>query len=1294
MNSLNNQHQALLSSIDRCMIRDRFRLRKALRSRQQRGRTAAAIEASRREADSRRDHLPPVAFDAALPITAWVDDIKHALQQSQVVIVAGETGSGKTTQLPKLCLDMGRGVFGMIGHTQPRRVAARTVASRIAAELSVELGDQVGYQVRFTDKTTAGTHIKLMTDGILLAETQQDRFLESYDTLIIDEAHERSLNIDFLLGYLKRILPRRPDLKVIVTSATIDVARFSRHFGNAPVIEVSGRTWPVDVHYRPLAPATNSRDSDELIYQGALDALREIVQLERHRQDRGDVLVFLSGEREIRELASLIRKSQLDFEVLPLYSRLSVAEQNRVFTPHRGSRVVLATNVAETSLTVPGIRYVIDPGLARISRYAVRSKVQQLPVEPVSRASAEQRKGRCGRLGPGVCFRLYDEEDFAARPEFTTPEILRTNLASVILQMLSLHLGDIAKFPFIERPEQRQINDGFHLLNELGAVDDKRNLTRLGKEMARLPIDLRLARMLIEAGKNGCLVEVLIIVSALAVMDPRERPHDAQQQADAKHKQHWHEQSDFMAFVNLWNAYEARRQVLSRGSLRKFCHENFLSYVRMQEWRDNHRQLLLLAGELGLRRNVEPADYAGIHRSLLAGLLGNIGERLEDNEYQGARNRRHFIFPGSSQFSKKPRWIVSAELVETSRLYGRTVAQIDNEWIEPLARHLVKRNYRDPFFDVDHGQVFAYEEVSLYGVRIIKNRRVDFGSINPLRARQIFIQSALVEQQLVSDAAFYRHNARLIEEIEQLESRTRKRDILVDSYTLYRFYDARLPEHICSGIDLDAWRRVAERTTPKRLYLDKAALMKQPAELPQSLYPDELEVADTRLALDYHFDPQHEHDGVSVNVPVAMLRQVSETKVDWVIPGLLREKCLALIKSLPKSVRRNFVPAPDYADRVVEGMEYDGRPLVEVLAQKLFRLTGVDVQAAMFDERNIDKHLRMNIKVVGDKGELLDSGRDLMALRARFAATVDEQFSRRPRHAVETDQAVDWQFGELPDQVEFRQSGMSLKGYPAIVDKGECVAVEVVDSKAKARWLGRQGLLRLFLLQCREQRKYLEKRFPRLSNFAIYHATHGSHEGLLTDLVEAVFNETFLAGKPSIRTEQEFRKRLAERQYLVGNANRLGQLMEQVYRLRHEIEQSLAGIETDLTRPACDDMRAQLARLTADRFIRHTPLARLEQYPRYLAAIGYRIDKLRGNLARDRQNTEEVHRFEERYLALGRASGGVMPGEEFDAYRWMLEEYRVSLFAQPLGTSVPVSAKRLERLWQDTAVKSKEAGRR
>lgn len=1267
------------------MIADRFHFHKALHARNKRGQLAERIERSAERARARYESLPAVRYPEALPVSGRVDDIKRAIADNQVVIIAGETGSGKTTQIPKICLDMGRGVFGMIGHTQPRRVAARTVSHRIAEELGVEVGREVGYQVRFSDHSTDATHVKVMTDGILLAETQNDKFLEAYDTIIIDEAHERSLNIDFLLGYLKRILPKRKDLKVIVTSATIDVERFSKHFNRAPVIEVSGRTYPVNVEYRPLDDGSKSEDTDEKVSAAILDVLREIETLDRGQKGPGDVLVFLQGEREIREVAHQIRKSDLkNIETLPLYSRLSIAEQNRVFqTGRTGRRVVLATNVAETSLTVPGIRYVIDPGLARISRYSVRSKVQQLPVEPISKASADQRKGRCGRVSEGTCFRLFSEEDFNARPDFTTPEIMRTSLASVILQMLALKLGDISRFPFVERPDQRQINDGFHLLKELQAVDDRKQITRLGRDLARLPVDLRLGRMLLSAGKHGCLNEVLTIVSAMSLQDPRERPHERQQAADEKHRQHWDEQSDFLSLVNLWNFFEENRQALTQKKLRQFCRENFLSYPRMREWRENHRQLHLMCKEMKLKANQEPADYASIHRSLLAGLLGNIGEKVDENEYLGARNRRHFIFPGSSQFKRKPKWIMSAELVETTRLFARNVAQIDPEWIEPLARHLVKRNYHEPHFDPKHGQVFAHEEVMLYGISIVKRRRVDFGGVDPVRARQLFIQHGLVERELQTDARYFQENAKLIEEVEALESKSRKRDIMVDSYAIYRFYDARLPEGICSEFELDAWRKQAEKKNPKCLMLTKQDLMRQDAQLSDEAYPEAIDVGGSSLKLDYHFDPQHDDDGVSVEVPVALLRQVSKARLDWLIPGLLEEKSLALIKSLPKSVRKNFVPAPEYAKRVAESIEYDGRALSDVLAERLFRMTGTRVNPADFKADSLDKHLRMNIRVVGDNGKVLARSRDLDALVAEFGQEAEREFRARSRHDVEVEGATDWSFGDLPETVELARADYAITGYPAIRDAGESVSVEILDNPAAARAVSRDGLVRLFMLTLKDQRKYVEKNFPRFREFSIYFATRGDRESLISDLVTAVFRHTFIEGIEDgllPRTEKAFRDRLQEKQHLISNANALGELLSRLFKQLNKIERALSEQATDLNRHAVEDIRQQLERLFHPRFLADTPREWLFEFPRYLDAIEYRLDKMRGALGRDKDSTAEIGRFESRVFR----DDAPVVSADLQAFRWMLEEYRVSLFAQPLGTRVPVSAKRLERAWNAT----------
>lgn len=1262
-----------------CMIRDRFRLGKVLRGGVPKGGSLRKkIDRSMAIADARAASLPKPRYPENLPVSQRVEDIKQAIQQHQVVIIAGETGSGKTTQLPKICLDIGRGVFGKIGHTQPRRVAARTVAHRIAEELNVKFGESVGYQVRFTDQTTDLTHIKVMTDGILLAETQNDRFLDNYDTLIIDEAHERSLNIDFLLGYLKRILPRRPDLKVIITSATIDVERFSKHFGKAPIVEVSGRTFPVEVHYRPPEELSKSEDSDQLIFDGVIETLREIQQLERKQKSPGDVLIFLSGEREIRELAHMIRKADLkQFDVLPLYSRLSVAEQNRVFQSHSGRRIVLATNVAETSLTVPGIRYVIDPGFARISRYSVRSKVQQLPIEAISQASANQRKGRCGRVSDGVCFRLYSEDDFNTRPEFTAPEILRTNLGAVTLQMLNLKLGTIEKFPFIEKPDQRQINDGYQLLHELQAVDDKRAITKLGREMSRLPIDLKLARMLIEASKRGSLNEVLTIVSALAIQDPRDRPHDHQQAADERHRQHWDEQSDFLAFLNLWEHLEKQRQALNNSQFRKYCRSQFISYIRYTEWRENHRQLLLMCKDMKLKSNEHTADYDSIHIALLSGLLGNIGEKHDDNEYLGARNRRHYIFPGSSQFKRKPRWIMSGELVETTRLFGRMVAQIDSDWVEPLAQHLVKRTYHEPFFDAKRGQVLAYEEVMLYGLVVVKRRKVDFGAVDPAKARHLLIQTGLVEQELNSKAGFYRHNIALVEEIERLESKSRKRDILADSYTLYRFYDERIPPNIVSNYDLEHWRKQAEKQKPKLLYLSQDILMKQQPGLSEALYPNQMQIADTVLPLDYHFDPQHEDDGVSLKVPVAILRQVDSKQLDWVIPGLLQEKCLALIKSLPKAVRKNFIPAPDYAAKAANGLEYDGRALPEVLAERLFRITGNRVNVADFKVAGIDQHLRMNIKVMDEKGGVLASGRNLDDLQQKFAATAKETFKQRKAHDLEQNGLIDWALGELPEEVSIQQGGITIKGFPALVDDGDSVSVVVKDNVTDARHDTQLGLLRLFMLTLKDQRKYLEKNIPGFNQFSLYYATRGTKAELLDDLIAGIFRYTFLEGKPVIRTEAEFRTRQQNRQSLMEVAVEVAKVVADSLQRANNIEAQLkAGFARQHPKIA-EDIRKQMGRLLGPSFLSTTPFEWLKQFPRYLKGIEYRIDKIQGNVEKD---LEAIVVLEQYWQKLEPDYGDALI-----KYRWMLEEYRVSLFAQPLGTRIPVSAKRLDKEWDRAA---------
>ncbi|MBP54256.1 MAG: ATP-dependent RNA helicase HrpA, partial [Marinobacter sp.] len=925
----------------------------------------------------------PATFPASLPVSERVDDIREAIEQNQVVIIAGETGSGKTTQIPKICMNSGRGIRGLIGHTQPRRIAARTVAGRIAEELGEQTGGQVGYQVRFTDTTSDQSRVKVMTDGILLSEVQHDRFLDRYDTLIIDEAHERSLNIDFLMGYLRQLLPKRPDLKVIITSATIEVERFSQFFNGAPVIEVSGRTYPVDVRYRSLTGDEDDRDQGWT--DGVLRAMEEIEQHERaEKQPPGDVLVFLPGEREIRSLSKVLRHADLRHtEVLPLYSRLSNQEQNRIFQGHRGRRIVLSTNVAETSLTVPGIRYVIDTGVARISRYSVRSKIQRLPIEPVSQASANQRAGRCGRVAPGICFRLYDETDFINRPEYTDPEILRTNLASVILQMTTSGLGDIRHFPFLEPPDRRLINDGYKLLEELGAVDDKRRVTNLGRTMARLPLDPRLARMLVISSEQGSLAETLVIIAGLSVQDPRERPQDKQQAADQAHAPFNDKESDFLTLLNIWNFYEEQRQELSQNQLKKVCQKSFLSWMRMREWRDIHRQLTLICREQKLKLNRDSASYESLHKAILAGLLGQVAVKLEKKEYLATRNRKVMIFPGSKVSKTGPKWIVAAEIVETSRVFARVVAKIEPEWIEPLAGHVVKHHFFEPHWEQKRAQVMGYEKVSLYGLDIIAKRRIPYSKVDPAECRNLFIRRALVEGDYQSRAPFIARNRELLDTVENLERKTRRRDLLVEDEVLVAFYEQRLPADIVSGRHFESWWKQLSADQLRDMELTEADILQRPVdEQADSLYPDYLEWEGVRYPLSYEFEPTSERDGVTLQAPVMALKQLPARRLEWLVPGLLREKCIALVKGLPKALRRNFVPVPDFVDAALENLQASNEPLALQLGEQLRRMTGVRIDADAWPQEDLPKHLRMNLRVVDDAGKPIAEGRETEKLQS------------------------------------------------------------------------------------------------------------------------------------------------------------------------------------------------------------------------------------------------------------------------------------------------------------------------
>ncbi len=1300
--------ERLLRQVDGCMGRDRERLRRALLSLRRRvlagdplageiGHLAGAVEASLALVAERRARVPKVEFPPELPISACLDPIAEAVTAHPVTVVCGETGSGKTTQLPKLCLALGRGVTGVIGHTQPRRIAARSVAARIAQELGPKGSRLVGHKVRFSDRTRAETAVKLMTDGVLLAELQSDRLLLAYDTLIVDEAHERSLNIDFLLGYLKRLLPRRPDLKLIVTSATIDPARFSRHFGGAPVVEVPGRTYPVEVRYRPVA-GEDEDARDQGLPEAILDAVDELT-----REGPGDVLIFLPGEREIRETSEALRKRHPPgTEILPLYARLGAAEQEQVFRPSGARRLVLATNVAETSLTVPGIRYVVDTGLARVSRYSHRTKVQRLPVERVSRASADQRKGRCGRLGPGVCVRLYDEAEFGLRPAYTDPEILRTSLAAVILRMEALGLGAVDRFPFIDPPDPRYVNDGYRLLAEIGAVDRERRLTELGRDLARLPVDPRLARMLLAARDEGCLAEVLVIVSALEIQDPRERPLAARAAADASHREFQVAGSDFLALLKLWAFYHEQARHLSRAKLRQLCRERFLSYVRMREWHDTHQQVLALLHDMGLRLNEAPAEPARVHRALLSGLLGHIGVRRDDGAYRGARGAVFHLHPASGLAGKGPKWVMAAELVETSRLFARTVAAIDPAWVEPLApAQLVRRHYADPHWDPERGEVVAFEDLTLYGLPVVTRRPVAYGRIDPAVAREIFLRAALVEGDYRPPAPFLAHNQALHAEVAGLEDRARRQDILVGDEVIFAFYDARVPAGVASERQFEAWRRGVERTEPRRLFLDREALMRHGAEgVGADRFPDAIEVGGASLPLIYRFEPGHEADGVTARVPVLLLPALDPDRFEWLVPGLLAEKLTAMIRALPRPVRRHYVPAPDFARACAEALGPPRGSLREALARELLRMTGVPVPAEAWSQAPLPAHLTMRFEVLGAGGELLATGRDLRALRGQLVEVVHAGLDAAHWPGLSRESGRRWVFGDIPEQVEAIIGGVPVRGFPALTDGGNAVSIRVFGTAAEAEAAHREGLLKLVLLDLAPQLGALERRLPGLDAMCLAYGTlgpspWGETRGLAPeavgacaelrrDLLRAVA-ERCLAPDTGVRSEPAYRaRREAGRGRLAEVATQLAEQVDEALRLYREAARRLEALGSPASAGAREDIRQQLAHLMYRGFVRDTPERWLAHLPRYLRAVLRRLDRLGGEAGRDAARQAEVERLwrpcREALSGL-RARGGRDP--KLEELRWLLEELRVSLFAQELKTAVPVSATRLARLWED-----------
>jgi ATP-dependent helicase HrpA len=1281
---------ALQSRLADCPIRARVRLIQRLQDLRRRLRDGkleerdlaeltAELEAAVAHLQRRRAGLPVPIFDDQLPISAHREAIATALRDHQVVVLCGETGSGKTTQLPKICLTLGFGAAGLIGHTQPRRIAARSVAARIAAELGTGIGGTVGYQVRFSDRTGPDAAIKLMTDGILLAETQSDSALNQYEVIILDEAHERSLNIDFLLGYLKRLLPRRPDLKLIITSATIDPERFSRHFNDAPIIEVSGRMYPVEIRYRPLL-AANEDERDRDLQQAILDAVDEVWQ-----GGPGDILIFLSGEREIRETAESLRKHHPPHtEIVPLYARLSATEQNRVFQPHGRQRIVLATNVAETSLTVPGIRYVIDPGTARISRYSPRSRIQRLPVENISQASANQRAGRCGRVSAGVCLRLYAEEDFKSRPLFTEPEILRTHLAAVILQMCALNLGRPEDFPFVEPPDSRQISDGFRLLFELQAVDEQWRITDLGRKMARLPVDPRLGRMVLAAQGESCLQEILIIVAALAIQDPRERPLERQPAADEKHRRFRDENSDFMALLNLWNYYHEQARQLSKNQLRNLCQAEFLSFVRMREWHDLYQELLGRMTEMGMRLNTEPAPYPNLHRALLTGLLGHLGFKQEENIYLGARDRNFYLFPGSGLFKKRPRWVIAAELVETTRLYARTVAKIEPEWVEGLAGHLLKRSYAEPHWEKRAAQVAASERVTLYGLPIIAKRRVNYGPLDPALARQIFIRQALAQGDFDCKAQFFQHNRQLLEELAELETRAR-RNLTADEEGLYRFYEARIPEGIYSGPTFESWRKSAERENPRLLFLDRAELLAEAGPVAAGeQFPDHLDLDGLKLPLSYRFTPGAADDGVTLTVPLAAVNQVDPKCLDWLVPGLRTERMTALLKSLPKAVRRNFVPVPNYVQALLEAMPLGEGSLVEAMTWQLQRMTGVQIPDDAWNADAVPPHLRMHFAIVDTDGQELAVGRDWPALQAQVRSAARNRFATLPTPEFERERLCDWDFGELPEEVSFVRNGIQLRGYPALVAESDGrLALRVLDSPVSAEIATRAGLRRLISWRLGATFKSLTRDLPQWQRMTLHYIGLGTQEQLREELLDVILDQAFLNGELLPRDLAAFESLLERGKTRLAAARvEVGETAAAILVAYHEVCRILSGELSPVWAEAMADIREQLARLVYPGFFSQTPPDWLPQVPRYLRAIASRLQKIRQAPDKDRQRSAEMSRLSDYcWRQWTRNAERELSDPELVRFRWLLEELRVSQFAQELKTIAPVSIKRLEEQW-------------
>jgi ATP-dependent helicase HrpA len=1341
-----NTREEFISQIERTMLRDRFRLRKLARSLQQaraRKHDSSSIESELRLAideslalvERRAAMVKPPEFSDTLPINARRDEIAAAIKRSQVVVICGETGSGKSTQLPKICLEAGFGVTGLIGHTQPRRIAARSISTRLASELKSTVGDQVGFKIRFTDKTKQETLIKLMTDGILLAETGRDRFLEQYEVIIIDEAHERSLNIDFLMGYIKRLLPKRPELRLIITSATIDAERFSKHFSvgaePAPIIEVSGRTFPVDIKYRPLLDDQEGTEIDQLT--GIVNAVHELSLI-----DRGDILVFLPTERDIRETAKRLRAEKLpgdgahQTEILPLYARLSTKEQNRVFQTSKYRRIVLATNVAESSLTVPGIRYVIDTGTARISRYSPRSKVQRLPIEPVSQASANQRAGRCGRVANGICIRLYSESDYTSRAEYTTPEIQRTNLASVILQAKALRLGHVDTFPFLDPPRPESIRDGYKTLFEIQAVDERRELTRMGQELSRLPIDPRLGRIILAAKEERCLREILVIASALELQDPRERPVDKQQAADLAHEKFIDLRSDFLAFLKLWDFYHDLKIDLSRNQLKRACQQNFLSHNRMREWTEIHRQLQQMLGDKARKQlRTEPNDfeiaspeeesagditspkYAAIHKSLLSGFLSGVSFLSGEHEFTAAGNIKFFLWPGSGIFNHKPKWCLTSELIETARRYGRTNARIDPSWIEPLALHVVKRSYSDPHWHRKRGTVMAYEKVSLFGLPIVMKRRVAYGKIDPVESHDIFIRDGLLHDRQdgnwrfqsaelsgetipaarhgkrnslgANQFRFFLHNQNVLAEIAKLAAKTRSNEYLVEESLLQDFYHSRIAASVFDWHSLKRWFKENEHAE-ETLMMSIGGLLgdiRQAAD--PHAFPNDLNMGTLQLPVAYKFAPGEEDDGISVVVPQDAIGHLHTGRTGWLIPGLLEDKITALIRSLPKNLRRNFIPAPDTAKRIAAAIEYGVGDFFEQVVGRLNQESEERVRTQDFQMDKLPDHLRLNIRVIDDQGAVKAQGRDLAEVRRAVGATAPEQIVSTDDGRWQRDGIESWDFGELPKQITIARAGIEIPVYPALVDAQESVQLRLFESAALAKQVSIKGISRLYAQQCRKALRSQIAWLPEFDQMALYAASLMTPEQLRGQLRDLICRRAFLDGEKKLpRSEEDFVARLDNSAERIGIATQdAARLLPRLFTAFHEARLSLEETNNRQAHHAVSDLQEQMGVLLSDGFLTHTPWRWLAEFPRYLRGIPHRLERLAsGSLEKDIESTYEIANYWRQYTdqkAIHEEDR--VYDTELEMYRWMIEEYRVSCFAQSLGTAFSVSPKRLAKQW-------------